>query len=674
LGFVCRTLGMRVAAGAPPYWAERPVRGIWRMDDGPLPPDARQDLRDMVVVPPGAAGGKHAETVSLAGRLARSGAAALACRPRRPADGACDGVSGEASGGTYGPTPDGTYVHPCDGASGAAGDAPAEPAADPETEPVGGPGLPVLVVPDEVPWSKLAQTISDERCRLARAEARLPGDVLARLRTPPGRSGGVRGLVEWLARTVGGAVTVTDETGQVLAAAPPNAKEVLAPVAAAIAQVAAGRHRSAAVDTGDARVRLLSLGDRAPSAVLAVAVPGQADRSAAHAVGYAADALPLLLRVWRARANERRTQEALAAARVGVLQMLMGGQLALAQRTAAVMSPGLLDADEGRVLILMGRPEDRDATVEECVRATCGRALVVRCPVYDTNVIVVAPARRVPARALPGLVRTGEARPANPPAAEDAVTAGLRGVVAGRHDRYLGGSGLTQLTLTADAYREAAHALAVARQVADRVVVHSEEAPLVHVLDERAHGWARSRLAPILALRGSEREQLLELLRLILEFGVAGAARVAGRHRNTVSAARRRAADLLGVDLDDVLVRAGLDLALQVLARTAAGAGPDTPAGLMELLTAAPARHWAERWLAPLDGDRRDLRRTLLAWVACNTHVSRAADRLGLYPDTVREQLKAADRLLGRDLMSPSGPHDPALALLAVGALPPPAG
>ncbi|MBC3841896.1 hypothetical protein GXW82_21870 [Streptacidiphilus sp. 4-A2] len=55
--------------------------------------------------------------------------------------------------------------------------------------------------------------------------------------------------------------------------------------------------------------------------------------------------LPVLLRI-------RRTGLALAAARVGVLQMLMGGEVVLAQRTAHAMSPGLLAAQEARVLIL----------------------------------------------------------------------------------------------------------------------------------------------------------------------------------------------------------------------------------------------------------------------------------------------------------------------------------
>ena len=367
------------------------------------------------------------------------------------------------------------------------------------------------------------------------------------------------------------------------------------------------------------------------------------------------DLLPLLLRVRAAGAQEERTRQVLAAARLAILQLLMGGELPLARRTAAAVDPGLLDADLGRVLILRGRPEDRDAVVRECYRAIGNGALVVRCPVYDTNVNIVVP---VPARA-------------GVPDRWDAISADLIGIVAARTDRYLGGSHTAPLSATAQSYRDASRALAVARQLDERVALHGTETAVAQLLDHRARGWAEALLAPVLALERTEREQILDTLPLVLEFGVTGAARLIDRHRNTVSALRKRAAHLLELDLGDVMDRSRLDLALQLLARTPPGPGGVGSVQLSDLLATPPVRAWAQRWLEGMDGDGRDLRRTLLCWVEENTRVDRAATRLRLYPDTVREHLKTADRLLHRDLMSPSGPHDLVLALLADGALRP---
>ncbi len=521
--------------------------------------------------------------------------------------------------------------------------------------------MPVLAVPEGLRWPRIAQAVSDERYRAAQDYARLPGEVLAWLRSWSARDGGVQALTEWLARTVAGEVTLTAGTGEPMAWAPAGAREIAEQAAPTIARVATRQLDSAALDVGSRQVRLLPIGHSTPRPVLAVARRAPFDAADICAVTCVADVLPLLLQVREVNARERQAHRLLSAAQVGVLQMLMGGELLLAQRTAASIEPGLLDAEQGRVLILEGRPEDRTAAIQECGAAMRGSALVVRCPVYDGNVIIVAPVRQDG--------RDGD---------WDDICAELRKVVAARPDRYLGGSGAAPLAATAQSYRDAARALAVARHVSERTVLTGAQIQLVEVLDRRARPWAERLLQPVLALPRGDRDQLLDMLGLVLEFGVAGTARLTGRHRNTVSGTRKRVGALLGLDLSDVLVRTRLDLALQVLSCTvpSAGSSPAAPPAaslpdlLPDLLATAPVRGWAQRWLAPLAQDGRDLRRTLLAWVGCNTRVEGAAAQLGLYPDTVRDHLKAADRLLQRDLMSPSGPHDLVLTLLATGALP----
>ncbi|WP_327065078.1 helix-turn-helix domain-containing protein [Kitasatospora sp. NBC_01302] len=643
LSSLSRSLGPARPSGVPERFADRPVRGVRPLDASLALPSAELDLRDvLVLLPPGAAGTLDPVGAELLlRRLTERRVAGLAC-PAGP-----DGRS-----------------------------APAVLAAAAERV-----ALPLLAVPEGVDWPQVAQAVSDERHRAAQAGARLPGELLARLRGRSDANGGqgghggqgmhggsgdgdgtgvdgeVQAVLDWLARTVAGEVVLIAATGAPTAQAPAGARELPPEAAPSIARVRAGELDAAGLDLGSGQLRRPPHGQHPPRPVLAVRRTAPFDPGLTHAMAGAADLLPLLLRLREANARELRAHRLLAAARVGVLQMLMGGELLLAQRTAASVDPGLLDAEQARVLILQGRPEDREGAVAECGAATVGAALVVRCPVYDGNVIIVAPVH-------------GDARPG---ADWDTVRARLRGVVAARPDRYLGGSGTAPLAATAQSYRDAARALAVARQLAERVALGGARIELVEVLDQRARPWADALLGPALALPRGEREPLLDTLRLVLEFGVTGAARLTGRHRNTVSGTRKRAAALLALDLGDVLTRARLDLALQLQTASEPPSGTlaERPVPLARLLAADPARGWAQRWLAPLAQDGRDLRRTLLTWVGCNTRVERAAARLGLYPDTVRDHLKAADRLLQRDLLSPSGPHDLVLSLLAVGAIGP---
>ncbi|RKT56280.1 PucR family transcriptional regulator [Saccharothrix australiensis] len=67
------------------------------------------------------------------------------------------------------------------------------------------------------------------------------------------------------------------------------------------------------------------------------------------------------------------------------------------------------------------------------------------------------------------------------------------------------------------------------------------------------------------------------------------------------------------------------------------------------LLAADAARH-AETLLAPLDARLRD---SLRVWLACHGQWDRAAARLGVHRNTIRNRVRRAEELLGRSLDSP---------------------
>lgn len=467
-------------------------------------------------------------------------------------------------------------------------------------------------------------------------------------------------LAAWLAEAVEGVVRLSGgQDGPVTVTAPAGAgglltgAERLAGTERLAGEVAAGRLRSAAFEDGSLNVRLTAIGRERPYAVLTVGRTAPFDGHAGALVAAAADLIGPLLQAREASLDRERLREVAAALRVAVFQLLMGSEVTLAQRTAEGLTAGLLDAEHQRVYVLEGPAAERDVLARECTDATRGEALVVRCPAYDQHLIVVVPLK-------------GQATEDG----WDAIGLTLRSFVVGRPDRYLGGSGCQPLSETAGSYGDATRALAVARLQPGRTALYAAESRLGQVLDPRAAAaWAEALLRPLHALPLSGRDQLLGTLHLGLEFPATSAARILGVSRNTVRARLDRAAALLGLDLSEVRDRAVLHLALRAATELPYTAGP---AQLAEVLGAGPAVDWARTLLARLDEDGRELRRTVLGWLRANTGVDRTAQVLGLHPQTVRDHLRAAERLLQRQLISGGGGvYEVTLAFVAVGALGP---
>jgi hypothetical protein len=381
-----------------------------------------------------------------------------------------------------------------------------------------------------------------------------------------------------------------------------------------------------------------------------VARPVPFDRRAAEIVTRTAGVVELLLRERELTVAAARLERATADLRLAILQLLMVEDTVSARRVAAGLWPGLLDTDAACVYVLESRAELRDRLAEECADATGGRALVVRCPAVDGHVIVVAPGSAAAGR--------------------------LRALVARHPGAFLGGSTRQSLARTAAAYGQAVSALAVARVRPDKTAVYAERTHPERLMDPVALGaWAACLLRPLDVLPHHTRAELLATTRLGLEFTAVSAAKVLGVSRNTVRARMDRVETMLRTDFSDLTVRAAVHLALNTEA-AAACTGPDrapkAPGAvpLAGLLGGAAVRSWAHGLLERLAEDGRDLRRTLRAWIAADGNAERAAQQLGVHPQTVREHVRGAEPVLERRLLAAgSDLYEVVVAHLAAGDL-----
>lgn len=468
-------------------------------------------------------------------------------------------------------------------------------------------------------------------------------ELLDHLR-PSGRD--VRRLVNWLAHTVQGTASLQDEAGTLLAGPRMPLDEDL------VADIVAGRIATAAWEEQGRHLRLVGvdLSQPASAGVLAVARTTPFDRRAFDIVTHTAQVAQLLLRARESAEAGRRLARATSDLRLAILQLLMVEDTVAARRVAAGLWPGLLDTDTACVYVLEGDPEERDRLAEECLHATRERALVVRCPAMDEHVIVVMPGEAA-----------GEA---------------LRSLIDRNPGTFLGGSVPQSLARTAIAYGQAVSALAVAHFRPDKAAVYAERTHPERLMDPGAlRDWTAHVLRPLDTLPHHTRAELLATTRLGLEFTAVSAAKVLGVSRNTVRARMERVEALLRTDFSDLTVRAVAHLALNIqvgLAETPPepdAAQPDR-ARLADLLAGIAVRSWAHDLLGRLDADARDLRRTLRTWIVAGGNAERAAQTLGMHPQTVREHVRSAEPVLERRLLAAgSDLYEVVLAHLAVGDL-----
>ncbi|MFG2717731.1 helix-turn-helix domain-containing protein [Streptomyces sp. NPDC048416] len=349
----------------------------------------------------------------------------------------------------------------------------------------------------------------------------------------------------------------------------------------------------------------------------------------------------------------RRLGDSARGVRLGVFQMLMGGQTVLARRAMEGLSPGLLRAEYVRVYVIATPPEDRDHLMRTLEPAIEGEALLVRCPARGDHIVVVEPL--CCRERTPGGVRHI-----------------LTDTVSSLRTCALGGSRPYGMADVSDAYGEASNALVSAHHSLERVGIFDGSSCLAPLLGAAAHRWAEHVLAPLLDMPYAVREELISTMRLALDFPYTQTARILGAHRNTVAARATRVAEVLGtdgspLDLKDVRVRAVVHLALSLI-RTwnpLNDTAPDQPS-LTSILRSAPARTWAQGLLHPLRAASPDLTCTVRAWVGRNLHIDDTAEAVGVSAATVRKRLRQAEALIQRDLSTGlAGAHALVLALAA---------
>ncbi|MFE4050005.1 helix-turn-helix domain-containing protein [Streptomyces sp. YIM B13518] len=465
-------------------------------------------------------------------------------------------------------------------------------------------------------------------------------ELLAHLR-PGGRD--VGRIVDWLAATAHAEVSLRDAAGTPLAGTRLPLDEAL------VADLGSGRIASATWEGEGRHVRLVRIGHPSRTRVLAVSREAPFDRHASDVVTHTAQVIELLLTAHETAAAGHRLRRATADLRLAILQLLMVEDTVAARRVAAGFWPGLLDADTACVYVVESAPALRDRLAAECLDTTREEALVVRCPAMDGHVIVVGP--------------------------REATAGELRSLVGRHPDTFLGGSVRQSLARTATAYGQAVSALAVARFRADKTAVYAERTHPERLMDPAAlRGWAARVLRPLDALPHHTRAELLATTRLGLEFTAVSAAKVLGVSRNTVRARMERVEAMLGVDFDDVTVRAVVHLALHtqinLLDGQADGAGAAPSPGLAGLLAGPAVGGWARELLGRLEGDARNVRRTLCAWIAAGGNAERAARRLSVHAQTVREHVRSAEPVLERQLLAAGTDlYEVVLAHLAAGDL-----
>jgi hypothetical protein len=512
-----------------------------------------------------------------------------------------------------------------------------------------------------------------ERTEAARQGVRLDA-LLDQLRLQTDRPDGPARLVGWLAGQLAADVTLTVRTSGAPgspatirpappipeASAPAGAAERLATAAAAVGRLLNGEPLSSATAAltpappAAPAVRLFPIGGRHPHAVLALRREEPLTALEVRLITHTETVLARLLAARESAAERAALHQVSASLRVAAFQLLMGGQITLARRTAAPLLPGVLVHDRARVYLVDCTTTDRNVTARVLAGSLAGQALLVRCPAIDTHLIVLAPLPPDAVLDEHGWCPTGLA---------------LRGVVEPRPDHHLGGSTTVDLARTADAYREAFNALTVARNLPHRHALYQAQTQLAQLLGEPATDWAERLLGRVLELPGNQRDEVLETTRLALAFSHAQIGKILDVHRNTVARRIDRGAALLGLDWGSFQDRAVLDLALQLLTEAPDRRSSGPRLGLAAILSSAAARAWAQAFLAPLAEDRRPLLRTLAGWVTAGANARDTQTMLGLHQQTVLDHLRTAERLLQRELTAGrSGAHELAWALWISGA------
>ncbi|MEU1468556.1 helix-turn-helix domain-containing protein [Streptomyces sp. NPDC005761] len=482
------------------------------------------------------------------------------------------------------------------------------------------------------------------------------------------RSGGSQELLRWVSGRAEGWAGLLGGDGTVLhgvARAPDSSGIGSADLAVEGArELTALGARSLAFDKGAHTALLYSL-DAPPDVPAPVlAVVGRRPLPEGLSTLLADAALPLSM-CWAAETVERKRRRvdlAESRGREAVLHLLMTGQLSIAHQVAGALKPSL--PDPVRVCVVECAGRDRDEVARICADLSGGRSWIVRCPVYARHLILVVPAE-------PGQ-SDGRLGPQVASVVDDCV---------------VGISEDAALADTATAYRQAFHALAVARGLPERHARFGSAPELALVTGAEGARWADALLAPLLThlpRRGQDpgSQELAATLASWLAFS-SHATEHLKIHRNTLAARLRLIGELLDMDLNKVADQSALDLALSIRAtpalprpaRPAVGPPgsvhtPECVRTLDGILRLPAVRSWATQQLRPL-GDAEAATgpsySTLRTWLEHEAQLGATATALGISVPGARKRLTRLESVLQRSLLrSPSARYDLWLAFRAL--------
>lgn len=458
-------------------------------------------------------------------------------------------------------------------------------------------------------------------------------------------------ILDWLHQQTG--VDVAVVAGDARAVESSTAgfpRDVLVSLTGLLGRLSGGQLAAAATQAEGLHVRCEVLGPYEPRPVLVVVGRSAPSPETVALTSHAGQVLALLRRADGVDRARRDYHDKARQLRFAVLHGLLTGGPLLARRMTTGAVPPLLDADRLRVHLLRCPSADRDriARAHQDPYGYHGQALMVHCPVFKEHLICL----------IADDGTAGGSGGSGGPARGLGET--LRLLVRDDPRYALGVSGAQPLSATAEAYSQAAHALAAARTAPGRVAHYHGQTPLASILPAQpALAWARALLRPL----DSVPKASADITRLAVSMPRSGVARLLGLSRNTVAAHLRRAELALGQDLSDVRSRAAVHLAI-ALGNSCAGPEPDQrqlPPALPDLLSNEPAAAWAQTILRPLHARHR---RTLQAWIDANTDAQQAARRMDISRNTVRAHLRTAEAVLGLDLLTTgTGTHDVVHAL-----------
>ncbi|RBY83903.1 PucR family transcriptional regulator [Geodermatophilus sp. TF02-6] len=398
-------------------------------------------------------------------------------------------------------------------------------------------GLAVLEVPRQTPFIAISRAVADalaaeEYAAVARTSA--VQQELTRAAVAPGAPAGV---VDRLARHLGGWVLLMDAAGTPLEAAPRSARGRTGELATAVDRLRGTRPPAGAALTRPGEsVLLQSLGTGSRTrGFLAVGRPGPFPAGDRHVVN--ATALLLTLRLEQSRALDSAT----AALRAALLRLLLAGEESAVTPVVGALGERL-PAAPVRPLAVLGSAEQRAAAVDVAADAAAhDREPVFPAELDDALVVLVA---------------------AEGPLAERLAVLPER--VPGA---VLGTAPAVPWTRLADGVRQARQAAEHGRAAGRPVTAFADLAGrgLSALLDpEVTTAFAEAALAPLVAADRAGPGDLVESLRVWLAAHGQWepAAGRLGVHRHTLRKRIRRVEELLGRDLDSPGVRAELWLAL----------------------------------------------------------------------------------------------------------------